>query len=79
MADSLFDILSQKDFTEPPELVAIKKYVREHFKVDVELVLRDREIIMNVPSASLATTLRFHMRKMREAANTDKRIVLRIV
>ena len=27
--DSLFKILSQKDFEEPPEILAIKKYVRE--------------------------------------------------
>jgi hypothetical protein len=78
MTDSLFDILSRKDFDEPSEMTAIKQYIQEHFQVAAEVALRDREIIITVPSAALAGTLRFHVRKLQAAANTNKRLVLRI-
>lgn len=78
MADSLFDVLSHKDFDEPAELRAIKRYVAEHFDRDVEVAFHGNTIVITVPSAPLAGTLRFHARDMQRAAATDKRIVLRI-
>lgn len=78
MADSLFDILARKDFSEPPELAAIKDYIHDHFKVDAEVITHEFEIIIVVPSASLAGVLRFHARKMQAAAQTKKRLVIRI-
>ena len=78
MAHSLFDILSRKDFSEPPEIAAIKQYIAEHFQEDSDVTVREREIIISVPSASLASTLRFHARKLQAAAGTTKRLVFRI-
>lgn len=78
MADSLFDILSNKNFDEPPEMAAIKQYVQEHFQVDIEVLLRERDIQLTVPSAALASTLRFHIRQLQQAAKTKKRLVIRI-
>ena len=78
MADSLFDILSRKDFSEPSEITAIKQYIQDHFKVEAEVMNHDSDIIITVSSASLASTLRFHAVKMREAAATKKRLVIRI-
>ena len=79
MADSLFDILSRKDFSEPPEIAALKGYIQEHFQTEAEILIRERDIIISVPSAALASTLRFHARKLQAAASTNKRLVLRIV
>ena len=78
MSESLFDILSRKDFDEPPEMAAIKQYVQQHFQVAVEVIVRERDIIVSAPSAALVGTLRFHVRKLQAAAKTNKRIVLRI-
>lgn len=78
MADSLFDVLSRKDFDEPAELRAIKRYIAEHFERDVEVGFQGNAIVVTVPSAALAGTLRYHVRAMQQAAATDKRIVLRI-
>lgn len=78
MADSLFDILSHKTFDEPPEIAAVKRYVEEHFHTAVEVIVRDRDILVTAPSAALAGTLRLHIRPLQQAAATDKRIVLRI-
>lgn len=78
MADSLFDILKQRDFDEPSESVAIKQYVQEHFDETVAVTVRDRDIIIECPSAALAGTLRMHQVQMKKAAATDKRLILRI-
>lgn len=78
MADSLLDILARKDFSEPPEIAAIKNYIREHFNAEAEVTNRDFEIIITVASAALASTLRFRLVEIRRAAQTKKRLVLRI-
>jgi hypothetical protein len=78
MSNSLADLLSKKDFDEPAEMRAIKEFVQKNYQADVEVQLREREIIVTTPSAALATTLRLKMKELREAAQTDKKIVLRI-
>ena len=78
MTESLFDIFSRKDFSEPPEIAAIKGYVREHFEVEIEVVPREYDIVLSVPGAALASVLRFHARKLQAAAKTKKRLIIRI-
>ena len=78
MAESLADIYARKDFSQPPEVVAIKRYVQEHFESDCEVALRQFEIIITVNSASLAGTLRMHLHKMQALLQTKKRLILRI-
>jgi len=78
MADSLFDILKDKNFDEPHESVAIKKYVFDNFQEHVAVTVRERDIIIEVPGAALAGTLRMHQIQMKKAASTEKRLILRI-
>lgn len=78
MSNSLADLLANKDFDEPNEMKAIKEFVQSNYQADVEVQMREREIIVTTPSASLANTLRLKMPELRKAAATDKRIVLRI-
>jgi hypothetical protein len=78
MSDSLADLLANKDFDEPAELRAIKDFVQQNYQADVEVQLREREIIITTPSAALAATLRLRMNELRAAAQTDKKLVLRI-
>ncbi len=78
MADSLFDILSRKDFSEPPEIAAIQGYIAEHFHAEAEITMHEFDIVITVPSAALAGVLRFHARKLQAAAKTTKRLVIRI-
>ncbi|HEY5442832.1 MAG TPA: hypothetical protein VIJ68_04800, partial [Candidatus Saccharimonadales bacterium] len=56
--DSLFNILGRKDFDEPPEMSSIKKYVQDKFQTAVGVQIRERDIVIIVPSAALANTLR---------------------
>ena len=78
MSNSLADLLSNKDFDEPSEMRAIKQFVMEKYQVDVEVQIREKELIVTTPSAALANTLRLKLPELRKAAATDKRIVLRI-
>jgi hypothetical protein len=76
--DSLYDLLAGKNFEEPPEISAIKDFVRLHYNAEATVQLRERDILVIVPSAGLASRLRFDMPKLKKAAGTEKRIVLRI-
>lgn len=76
--DSLFDILGHKDFDVPPEAVAIKQYVRDQFHEEVEVLVREKDIVVGVSSAALAGTLRMRVPVLRKAAQTDKRLIFRI-
>jgi hypothetical protein len=78
MSNSLADLLANRDFDEPAEMAAIKQFVQTNYQVDVEVQMREREIIVTTPSAALANTLRLKINELRAAAQTKKRIVLRI-
>lgn len=76
--DSLFDLLGRKDFDEPAEVAAIKKYVREQFDEVVAVTVREKEIIIATPSAALANTLRLRILALRKLTGEEKRLVFRI-
>ncbi len=76
--DSLHDLLGRKDFDEPPEVAAIKKYVREQFDEAVAVTVREREIIIAAPNAALANTLRLRVLALRRITGENKRLVFRI-
>ena len=76
--DSLFNILGNKDFDEPSEILSIKKYVKDEFKADVSVMVREKDIVIGVSSASLATTLRLRAPDMKRRCQIDKRLVFRI-
>ena len=77
--DSLDSILKRKDFEEPSEMEAIKKYVQEEFKTTVSVLVRERDIVIQVPSAALANTLRLRTTQIKAASKTNKRLTFRIV
>lgn len=76
--DSLFNILSKKDFDEPPEMASIKKYVMDEFKIEVSVLVRDKDIIIKVPNASMATTLRLRGPEIKRRCQLDKRLTFQI-
>jgi hypothetical protein len=78
MADSLFDILQNKNFDEPPEATAIKKYVFQKYNKSVAVTVRDKDITVTAQSAAFANALRMQWKQLQKAANTDKRLVFRI-
>lgn len=76
--DSLYDILGRKDFDEPPEMAAIKKYVKDEFKTEVSVLVRDKDIVIGVPNAALANTLRLRSPEIKRRCQLDKRLTFRI-
>ena len=76
--DSLQSILSHKDYDEPPEITSIKKYVLAEFGVVVGVQVRERDIIIAVPSAALANTLRLRGPELKRRCQLDKRLTFRI-
>ncbi len=78
MANSLADILLNKNFDEPAEATAIKQYVQTTFQQAVAVTVREHDIIIEAPSAALAGSLRLHQIQIKKAASTEKRLILRI-
>lgn len=76
--DSLDSILSNRDFDEPPEVAAIKKYVQENFGTSVSVLVRERDIVVGVPGAALAGTLRMRAPEIKRRCQLNKRLTFRI-
>ncbi|HTB49324.1 MAG TPA: hypothetical protein VK712_04555 [Verrucomicrobiae bacterium] len=76
--DSLNSILGQKDFDKPPEMASIKKYVQDEFQTVVSVQVRDRDIVIGVPSSALANTLRLRGPEIKRRCQIDKRLTFRI-
>lgn len=76
--DSLNSILSNKDFDEPPEIQSIKKYVQDEFKTKVQVQVTPQTIIIIVPSAALASTLRLRGPDIKRRCQLEKRLSFRI-
>ncbi len=78
MADSLFSILTGKNFDVPPEVASIKKYVLDKYNCDVAVVVRERDIIVTTASSALANSLRLCSPDMKRRCQLEKRLVFRI-
>jgi len=76
--DGLGDILQRKDFDEPPEVRAIKEYVRSYYAAEVRVTMQPHAVVVSARSAALIGSLRLNLPKLQAAAATDKRIMLRI-
>ena len=76
--DSLFNILSRKDYDLPSEAVAIKAYVRQEFESEVEVIVRTKEIIISGRSSSLIGSLRLRGPAIKRLLDSDKRLVFRV-
>lgn len=76
--DSLTSILFEKNFEVPPEISAIKAYVKRHFQTDVSVKVGPHAIIVTAGSAALIGSLRMHIRQLQACAGTDKKVILRV-
>ena len=76
--DGIADILAHKDFDIPPEVAALKAYIRRYYKKEVSVTMSQRNLLISAPSSGLIATLRLNVTKLQTVANTDKKIVFRI-
>lgn len=78
MSNSLRDILANRDFDMPPEVRAIKEYVRRYYDTEVNVTVQPHNIVVSAKSAGLIGSLRMNLPKLQEASGTEKRIIFRI-
>ena len=79
MPTSLNDLLQASgNYAEPPEVRIIKEFVRENYQETVSVTVQSNQIIIGVNGAALAGTLRMRLHELKQAAKTDKQLVLRI-
>lgn len=76
--DSISKVLLGKDFDEPTEISSIKRYVQDEFKTSVQVQSRERDLIIIVPSAALASSLRLRLPELKRRCQLTKRLVIRI-
>ncbi len=78
MSDALGDLLAKGRFEEPPEVRVIKQFMLETYSQAVRVLVQPGQIIIQVPGAALAGTLRLRLHELQELCQTDKRLVIRI-
>lgn len=78
MTDSIGDLLPTRKYNEPPEIATIKSFVSDQYKVTPSVTIKDTQIIIGVPNAALAGTLRMQLHTLQELCQTKKRLVIRI-
>lgn len=76
--DGISDILRQRDFDIPPEVSAIKEYIRRHYDREVSVTVQPHSLLIVAKGASFVATLRLNEAALRKAAQTEKRLVFRI-
>ena len=79
MTESLADLLGKRDFEEPPEVAAIKKYIQDKYNAEVAVTMQTNQIIITVRSAALAGTLRLELHRLKAILETERRLMIRIV
>jgi len=75
--DSLQDILGSRSFEAPDEIKVVSDYVRRNYKSSSRVKLDGDRLILQVPSSGLAATLQLEQRKLIEACNLTKKLVIR--
>lgn len=76
--DSLRDLMNVYSPKEPTEVLAIKRFIQETYNATSSVGLQGEAIVVTVASAALANTLRFRITDLQSAAETSKRVILRI-
>lgn len=77
--DSLLQLLSNRDLpSQPTEIKLIKDYVKAELQAEVEVMVRDKDIVISVSSSSLANTLRLRGPAIKKLCRTDKKLTFRI-
>jgi len=76
--DRLQDLMGSRLPAEPPEIKLIKQYAQDELSSVVEVVVRDRDIVISAPNAALINTLRLRTPEIKKLCETEKRLVFRI-
>ena len=78
MSQNIGDLLSSRNFSEPPEIQLIKKFVHDRLGITPKVSITSDTYVVTLPSAAAAGTLRSHIYKLQKELETKKRILIRI-
>lgn len=76
--DSIADLMKAKKPDEPPQLQAMKDYVKVHHDEVIKCSVSQFGYSLTVPNASLASTLQMEVPKIIAKCNLDKKLFIRI-
>jgi len=78
MTQSISELLGQKNFSEPPEIAIIRKFIQDKFDKTPSVSVNDKKIIITVEGSALAGALRPELLKIKQLCQTDKQLIIRI-
>lgn len=76
--DSIKDLLANKNFEEPGEIVYIKKFIKSKFGEEPRVKISADSITIIVRGAAMAGVLRPEIHKLQQKLETDKKLLIRI-
>lgn len=76
--DSLQSILKVKEPQEPPQIKALKAYVKSKYGADIQVFVHKKHYTIQVPGAGLAQKLRIDTNEIIETCYLDKKLVIHI-
>lgn len=76
--DSMSDLLGNRQPHEPPQMQALRQYVKENHNTDVNVTVSTMGYTVIVPNAPLASILQMEQPQIQAACNLDKKLFIRI-
>lgn len=76
--ESLANLLHINSPQEPPQLNALRAYVKDNHDMDVTVSISATGYYLSVPSAPLASVLQMEIPQIKAACNLDKKLFIRI-
>ena len=76
--DSLSDLMQSRQPSEPPQLKALRDYVKNNHHADAKAAISTMGYTLIVPNAALASNLRMELPQIRTVCGLDKKLFIRI-
>lgn len=78
MSQQLGDVLTGRNYGEPPEIRQIKAFVLTEIGITPSVSVNSETFVIRVPSAAAAGALRTRLFKLQKQVEGKRRIVIRI-
>lgn len=78
MSNSISDLLSSKNFAEPPEIRQIKDFVQAAIGIEPAVSMTTETFVIRLNSAAAAGALRTRIYELQKQMDTPRRLVIRI-
>ncbi len=76
--DSIGDLLNTNQSAEPPQVAALKKYVKDNYDSKASVRVSPKYLLISAPNAAIAHKMRVDTLKITEECKLDRRLVIHI-